>query len=272
MKKNLKKLNIYLISTFIFTWVLWITAMYFAITKYVSIPYNEGLLSIVLNGYNSPLQALLYIVFSLAVYGPFAAIYITALITKDKVKFKFKWADYRWFILVTIYPILVFLIGISYSVVTKQYDFNYMLPLWGLPILLIYQLATSATEELGWRHYLQPLLQKKYSLLISLYIIGLIWSVWHYPFIVYLNYQYGLWPTIMALIGFSLLTIPQAVIMGYLYDRTKSIPLLMFFHAWMNVVSYYILSISVNTFTPTFVVAITTWLVAAYIEKHYIKE
>ena len=36
-------------------------------------------------------------------------------------------------------------------------------------------------EEIGWRGFLQPALQKKFSIFISTMIVSIIWAVWHLP-------------------------------------------------------------------------------------------
>ncbi len=65
-----KKAKVYYVTTLAVTWSLWIISMLIAVSRSVSIPYNEGFYSIVTKGFASSDQAILYIVFSLAVYGP----------------------------------------------------------------------------------------------------------------------------------------------------------------------------------------------------------
>lgn len=45
------------------------------------------------------------------------------------------------------------------------------------PIMII----GGGLEEIGWRGYLQPTLQKKWSSFISTLIVGGIWAIWHLP-------------------------------------------------------------------------------------------
>ena len=46
-------------------------------------------------------------------------------------------------------------------------------------------------EELGWRGYLTPQLYKSCSFTSTSVIIGLIWSVWHFPVLLFADYNSG---------------------------------------------------------------------------------
>jgi membrane protease YdiL (CAAX protease family) len=48
------------------------------------------------------------------------------------------------------------------------------------PILLS-NFVVNVWEEVGWRGYALPTLQRKYSALSSSLIIGIVWAVWHWP-------------------------------------------------------------------------------------------
>jgi len=54
-------------------------------------------------------------------------------------------------------------------------------PLYTLPLGLLICFFGGGLEEAGWRSILQPELEKKYSFVISAFILGLIWFVWHLP-------------------------------------------------------------------------------------------
>ncbi len=70
-------------------------------------------------------------------------------------------------------------------------------------------------EEPGWRGFALQKLQSKFSPLISSLILGFIWGIWHLP--VYLpSYQ-----SPIQLLLFMLNTIKIAVILTWLYNRTK---------------------------------------------------
>lgn len=279
MNPVIRKTARYYTFAILFTWLLWILSMIISINNEVSIPYNEGFYSVVTKGFESSKQMILYIVFGLAVYGPLLAVLIEKYLFQRKNKIegspsneKKSCLPGKWYVIIIAYPIVVFLLSVLLSAMTAGFAGGISmpsLPLWFLPILFIYQLLTSGTEEFGWRGFLQPLLQQKYSAEKACYIIGLLWSVWHYPFIIYTNYKGGVLLTLLSVVGFTLLTVPQAFIMGWLYNSTRSVPACMLFHAWANTVSFYILSISPSSQSATIFTAVITWLVANYLTKRF---
>jgi membrane protease YdiL (CAAX protease family) len=53
------------------------------------------------------------------------------------------------------------------------------LPIFIPPFFLTDAIITG--EELGWRGYVLPRLQVRYSALVSSLIVGVIWAIWHIP-------------------------------------------------------------------------------------------
>jgi uncharacterized protein len=51
--------------------------------------------------------------------------------------------------------------------------------------------ATAMGEEIGWRGFLVPELSKRYSYTQTSIIVGLIWSVWHFPILIFADYNSG---------------------------------------------------------------------------------
>jgi uncharacterized protein len=49
-------------------------------------------------------------------------------------------------------------------------------PFW---LIVIAQLVGACGEELGWRSFLQPHLQQRYSPVVSALIVGVLWGTWH---------------------------------------------------------------------------------------------
>lgn len=279
---NLIKKNVclyYAISLF-FTWALWIGAMVYGIINKISIPYNEGFFKIITEGFSSNKQMFAYIIFSLAVYGPL----ISSLILRKKlvsnsvtnrVEERPSKLSGRWILLILIYPIILFSIGVIASMVTTGFSQALVLPklpLWFMPVLIIHQMLSSGTEEFGWRGYMQVQFQKIFNAEKTCYIVGILWSIWHFPFIIYTNLQGGATAILLSLVGFVLLTIPQAFVIGFIYNSTKSVLLCVFFHAYANSISFYILAMAPNVQMATIGVAVLTWLVANYLSKKFGKD
>ena len=100
------------------------------------------------------------------------------------------------------------------------------LPLFILPFFLVDLIANG--EEIGWRGYVLPRLQAKYSALTSTLILGVIWGFWHLP--KYLSH----WNTV-SFAWFMVHTMAYAVILTWLCNNTKgSLLLVAISHASSN--------------------------------------
>jgi membrane protease YdiL (CAAX protease family) len=100
------------------------------------------------------------------------------------------------------------------------------LPIFIPPFFLTDAIITG--EELGWRGYVLPRLQVRYSALVSSLIVGVIWAIWHIP-------------TFLApgntspLALFMVKIITESVLYTWLYNNTRgSLLLVTLFHTAGN--------------------------------------
>lgn len=95
-------------------------------------------------------------------------------------------------------------------------------------------IAGSLGEELGWRAFAQRLLQKRYSLLWSCIIVGILWATWHlWPILAPGGAEYSNASTISET---YIRLIATAIIYGWIYVRTGgSVLLVMVTHAGHNI-------------------------------------
>lgn len=94
-------------------------------------------------------------------------------------------------------------------------------------------LLTGGNEEPGWRGYMQPRLQRRYSALSAALIVGVVWTVWHLPLHVLLP-ELSMGPEGVAVLS-RLATVPLAVLLAWLYNSTDgSVVVAMLFHAGWN--------------------------------------
>ena len=100
------------------------------------------------------------------------------------------------------------------------------LALLAVPFFLFDAIANG--EEMGWRGYVLPRLQGKYSALVSTLILSVIWALWHLPkFLPHWNAVYFAWwmGDVLA----------KAVLLTWMYNNTKgSLLLVTLFHASFN--------------------------------------
>lgn len=95
-----------------------------------------------------------------------------------------------------------------------------------LPIMII----GGGLEEIGWRGFLQPTLQKRWSPFTSTIIVGVIWAVWHLP----LWFVIGSNQMNMNFLWFSLTALALSLLLTIIYLSTKSIFICIIFHTLIN--------------------------------------
>ena len=96
-----------------------------------------------------------------------------------------------------------------------------------LPLMITGMIIGAVGEELGWRSYLQPLLQQKNSILISSIIVGIIWGLWHIG-----HYKNG----IVFMTGFLMFTISASIFIAWLLQGTEyNLIISALFHLIVNI-------------------------------------
>ena len=126
------------------------------------------------------------------------------------------------------------LTGISAAILTLFFDSKYQA--WsGTPIFFllnfIAMLLGSVGEEIGWRGYLLPSLNKKTSPFISSIIIGLLWGFWH------INYANN----IVFWLLFVVITIELSILFTFLLNKTKG-------NLWTSVIFHTFFNLSCRVF------------------------
>ncbi|PIE50172.1 MAG: hypothetical protein CSA38_04575 [Flavobacteriales bacterium] len=79
-------------------------------------------------------------------------------------------------------------------------------------VILIGMLIGSIGEELGWRSFLQPILERKNGVLISSIIVGIIWGMWHIG-----HYKNG----VLFMVGFLIFTVSASIIIAWILRDTE---------------------------------------------------
>lgn len=94
-------------------------------------------------------------------------------------------------------------------------------------------------EETGWTGFVIPQLRKRYSILATGLIVGLLWGIWHFMIAFWASDSMrgeGSWPMFVAgFLVFYLLVLPAyRVLLVFVYDRTESLPVIMLMHALLS--------------------------------------
>jgi len=110
-------------------------------------------------------------------------------------------------------------------------------------------LFTAALEEPGWRGFLLPHLQQRFSPLLSSLLVWLPWALWHAPLDFHRPFRFTLVTYILLRVVFL---IPITLILTWLYNRSGSNLLAVtIFHASMNTLPFV-----VPYYAPAFVLVI----------------
>jgi len=96
-----------------------------------------------------------------------------------------------------------------------------------LPVMITGMLIGAFGEEIGWRSFLQPIFEKKNTVLVASIFVGIIWGLWHIG-----HYKNGL----LFMTGFLLFTISASIIIAWLLRGTGfNLIISAMFHLSINV-------------------------------------
>jgi len=87
---------------------------------------------------------------------------------------------------------------------------------------LIGSLSSALGEEIGWRGFLVPELSRTFSFTATSIISGLVWSVWHYPILIYGGYNNGT-PTWYDLTCFTVMVVAMSFVFAWMRLKSGSL-------------------------------------------------
>ena len=154
-----------------------------------------------------------------------------------------KWRVHPKWYLLAVSPMFVYLISagiyIALGGIPPGPTSNPLLGL-GFPAIVILTIFTGATgEELGWRGFALPRLQKRYTALISSVLLGFYWGIWHIPMWILFNSPF----TIESTLFFVSNTILSSIVITCICNNTRGSILLASIHHWStNLWSYFVTS------------------------------
>jgi membrane protease YdiL (CAAX protease family) len=109
----------------------------------------------------------------------------------------FKWKiGTRWWIVAFGLPFVILSLGVGlFVLVGGPVDFSSM----ESPLIYLFAMAWGTIwgggqEELGWRGFMLPTLQERYSALVSSVFVGVAWAAWHLPLFLNATTTHGGWP------------------------------------------------------------------------------
>lgn len=167
-------------------------------------------------------------------FGSMLAVMLMAAITKNRDIFLriqkgvvFRWKDIKWCVLAIFLSFA--LVGISGALSTLFFGSDYSA--WNASfavyaINIVAMLCGGIGEEIGWRRFLLPTLQKRFAPFCSSLITGFLWGFWH------LNYA----SAIVFYLLFIITTMELSILFTYLLNKTNgNILTAIIFHSAFNI-------------------------------------
>ncbi len=87
---------------------------------------------------------------------------------------------------------------------------------------LVRSVSSALGEEIGWRGFLVPELSKTTSFTVTSLISGMIWSLWHYPILIFSDYNAGT-PTWYGLTCFTVMVISISFVFAWMRLKSGSL-------------------------------------------------
>ena len=146
-----------------------------------------------------------------------------------KKLFDYKKPVYLWLFAILIPLFIGGVYQLAHILFTKG-SFNSEMPLYFFFIAIFVSIIFGGLEEVGWRGYLQEQLSSKLSLLYISIIIGILWGLWHLPLFFVDEVSHSSFNFIPYMFG----AVMFSTYLTWLYAKSKSILLTVFFHASIN--------------------------------------
>jgi uncharacterized protein len=98
---------------------------------------------------------------------------------------------------------------------------------------MVRSVSAALGEEIGWRGFLVPELYKTTSFTATSLISGIVWSLWHYPILIYADYNAGT-PTWYGLSCFTVMVISISFVFAWMRLKSGSLWTAAILHASHN--------------------------------------
>ncbi len=184
--------------------------------------------------------------------GPaLAAIVVTRMLygaggVRELLKALVRWrVGLIWYVVAIAGPVAILiagrvitqLAGLSAAQVEPQAD-----PLPFAISAFVVSLFSNPWEEVGWRGFALPHLQRRYNALLATLIVGALWGLWHLPLFFWADNPMSEYPFLPWFIG----TVAETFVYTWLYNSTGgSILLVALFHVVLNTAGALIPGVSV---------------------------
>ena len=153
-----------------------------------------------------------------------------------------KWRiGWRWWAVALLLPAVVLALGVALFVLLGG---PIDLTSFASPFIYLFAMAWGTVwgggqEDLGWRGFMLPVLQDRFSALVSSVLVGLAWAGWHLPLFLNATTTHGGWPLSQQLL-WMVSIFAGSVLWTWMYNSTDgSVLAVAVFHAGINTMGIY---------------------------------
>lgn len=133
-------------------------------------------------------------------------------------------------------------------------------------------LMVSLLEELGWTGFALPRLRRRFSVLATGLVMGLLWGAWHFPMFGGTTDPSGTLPNLLVVAVFLFAWLPPyRVLMVWVYDRTQSLLLAILMHAPISATTFVLAALGseatsgIPLVAPVLIWAALLWLIVGVV-------
>ncbi|MGB7874616.1 MAG: CPBP family intramembrane glutamic endopeptidase [Anaerolineales bacterium] len=285
--KHKYSLLIYLLLANGITWLLWIPGLIAELQKEYIMPNFDTYHLLFETGFENSQHLYLSIAFFFGVYGPLIGGLVATWMDGGREALAEWWGRItRWRIggnwyltailitfLVAAIPVTIF--GLIGGFAPSNFPFVYILGL-----LFVQLLRSGFGEEPGWRGFLLPRLQALFQGDKYIWVLGLIWSIWHWPIVIARTMamiQDATLPQmvitiLVSLAGNAMAIIGETYIYVWLYNKTQSVFLSIVFHAFSNIFVTWLTSFLAEPQAAGLAIALMPWAIVIFMQKRLGKE
>jgi uncharacterized protein len=138
-------------------------------------------------------------------------------------------------VLLTVAQVVTKLLGLTVTIVVPQVNLSPYV-IFGLGV----NFFANTCEEIGWRGFALPRLQKRHNALLATLIVGILWGLWHLPLVFLVGNPMSGFPFV-----WFISIVADAFMYTWIYNSTKgSILLVALFHGSLNVWGLFITGVS----------------------------
>lgn len=87
---------------------------------------------------------------------------------------------------------------------------------------LVGGMSRALGEEIGWRGFLVPEMSKTFSFTATAFISGVVWSLWHYPVLIFADYNAGT-DTLYAMACFTIMVVAISFVFAWMRLKSGSL-------------------------------------------------